>query len=100
MRCGEAGACGARADCLSDAEFLPQRPRCQHNAELEDALDLNFRNVLAGADEAIAGIEHAVDAFDQSLQGGTIHLIGAAELCTTRASGRFASGFQTLSARA
>ena len=54
---------------------------------------------LAG-NRAVAAIEHAVDAADQPFEGGTVELIGASETMDHARLRRFASAFQTLSARA
>ena len=103
VRRGQLGPFGASADGRADAEFLPQRAGGEHDAEFEHPLDLDVgdagRGLVGG--HAIAGIEHAVDAVHQPLEGGAIELIGAAE--TMHHAGLCVAlrlAFQTLSARA
>jgi len=77
---GEAGAGEAGADGRSDAELLPQAAGGQHDAEVEDGVDLDLAEADPGRGcGAVAGLEHAVDAGDQALQGGGVELVGTAE---------------------
>ncbi|HEX6010233.1 MAG TPA: hypothetical protein VFY87_00220 [Geminicoccaceae bacterium] len=80
VRGGEAGAGEAAADGGPDAEFLPQAAGGQHDAEVEDRVDLDLAETdLGGGSDAVAGLKHAVDAGDQALQSGGVELVGAAE---------------------
>jgi hypothetical protein len=78
VRGGEAGAGEAAADGGSDAELLPQAAGGQHDAKVEDGVDLDLAQAGLGRG-AVAGLEHAVDAGDQAPQGGGAELVGAAE---------------------
>ncbi len=82
------------------AEVFPQLAHGEHDAEGEDVVDLDLRQrrlVTNGRCFDGATIEDAVDAADEALQGRVVELVGASEACTTRASDRLASAFQTFS---
>jgi hypothetical protein len=82
MRGAQAGAAHAGADGLADAEFFPQTAGRQHDPEFEDGVDLDLSNGgLAVGRQGVGGIsiDYAVDAGDQTLQGGAVELVGAAE---------------------
>ena len=82
MRRGQLGAVHAGTDGPADAEFLPQGAGDQHDAEVEDGVDLDLRDGGLAADrQGVSGIgvDDALDADDQTLQGGAVELVGAAE---------------------
>jgi hypothetical protein len=104
MRGAQAGAAAhAGADVLADAEFFPQTTGRQHDPEFEDGVDLDLSiGGLAVCRQGVGGIgiDDAVDAGDQTLQGGAVELIGDAETVDHAVSERLASAFQSFSARA
>ena len=82
VRRGQVSAVHAGADGLADAEFLPQGAGDQCDAEVEDGVDLDLRDGGLAADRQGAsgiGVDDALDAGDQTLQGGAVELVGAAE---------------------
>ena len=82
MRGSQAGAGHAGADGLADAQLLPQAAGGQHDAEFEDSVDLDLgEGGFAAQGQGVGGIgiDDAVDAGDQALQGGFVDPIGAAE---------------------
>jgi hypothetical protein len=82
VRGGQAGAIRADADGLADAEFFPQTAGGQHDGEFKDGVDLDLGNrSLAAGRQGVGsiGIDDAVDAGEQTLQGGAVELIGPAE---------------------
>jgi hypothetical protein len=82
MRGGQLGAGHAGADGLANAQLLPQAAGGQYDAEFEDSVDLDLgEGGLAAQGQGVGGIgiDDAVDAGDQALQGGCADPISAPE---------------------
>jgi hypothetical protein len=62
VRRGAGGACSAVTDRFANTEFLPQGSGGKHDTEFEHPLDVDLRDVLCVAGEALACVEHAIDA--------------------------------------
>jgi hypothetical protein len=75
----EPGLAEAPADRRANAELFPQRTRRQHDAEVEDTVDLDLRQPGLARGDRRAAIEHAANAAHQALQGGAVKLVLAAE---------------------
>jgi hypothetical protein len=82
VRGAQAGAAHAGADGLADAELLPKTAGHPDDAKFEDGVDVDLGNdgLAAGGRSIVCiGIDDAVNACDQTLQGGAVELVGAAE---------------------